>query len=345
MKCFLPFLLCAWFCPVFAQVTQADFSNGVPPELKRISKKLIIASREGRVPCYISDSLNRLANTEEILSTGTVLTYGQKQNWRNPGDITDLIDTAWYEVFSRDSILSNLGFNYAVEGKFDPAMRLEAVAPLYFRTINTVEFSVPLFWVKVSDLPKVLSSVEQQFIQSYSWFLAFVPIAIHKDQIEVIWHYAGAYKRLIYSETENYNSLLVGSSLVNVLRYLPFVQYSAGKLQLFENGQPVKRDTFFMRHNGRIQPPAEGKWYPCNPSNLGDTVLFFDSPIFEPPLRFDSFQIVNLAGVTTIQYFQRNMRSQTLKYNRYECTLEATKEFLYPAAWTLITSLIKLKED
>lgn len=117
---------------------------------------------KGQARCYWSDSLNRLMTPEEAYKQGAELIVTQVQNYLNPDDGTDLVDTAYYDLFKFEKIrkfeiLEDWIFDYK-HSEFRP--RIIAIAPLYPQEFNGITYETPLFWLKMDDIRPTLAKCE-----------------------------------------------------------------------------------------------------------------------------------------------------------------------------------------
>lgn len=117
---------------------------------------------KGLARCYWTDSLNRLMTPEDAYKQGSQLIVTQVQNPLNPEDPTDLVDTAYYELFTFDKIkkfeiMEDWIFDYK-HSEFRP--RIIAIAPLYPFEVNGMVFETPLFWMKMDDIRPTLAKCE-----------------------------------------------------------------------------------------------------------------------------------------------------------------------------------------
>jgi len=122
------------------------------------------AGVKGLVRAYWTDSLEggRIMTPEDAYKQGSVLQTPQIQNWRNPADPSDLVDTAYYDVFKWEKIIR---FEVVEDWIFDYKYsemrpRIIAIAPLYQEKINGVTYEMPLFWLKMDDLRPTLAKSE-----------------------------------------------------------------------------------------------------------------------------------------------------------------------------------------
>ena len=121
------------------------------------------AATKGLVRGYQTDSLNRLKTPEDCYKEGSKLIVTQIQNWRNPEDNEDLVDTAYYDVFKWDKIvrfeiMEDWLFDYK-HGELRP--RIIAIAPMYEEKFpNGQTYELPLFWIKMDDLRPTLAKSE-----------------------------------------------------------------------------------------------------------------------------------------------------------------------------------------
>jgi len=72
-----------------------------------VTQVIYEAGVKGLVKAYWSDSLEggRTMTPEDAYKQGSVLQTPQIQNWRNPADPTDLVDTAYYDIFKWEKIV------------------------------------------------------------------------------------------------------------------------------------------------------------------------------------------------------------------------------------------------
>jgi len=121
------------------------------------------AATKGLVRAWWTDSLDRLMTPEDAFKQGSKLVVTQKQNWRNPEDPEDLIDTAYYDVFRWDrivrfEIMEDWIFDYK-HSEMRP--RIIAIAPLFEEKFpNGMTYELPLFWIKMNDLRPTLAKSE-----------------------------------------------------------------------------------------------------------------------------------------------------------------------------------------
>jgi gliding motility associated protien GldN len=122
------------------------------------------AGVKGLVKAYWSDSLEggRTMTPEDAYKQGSVLQTPMIQNWRNPADPTDLVDTAYYDIFKwekiiRFEVMEDWIFDYKYS---EMRPRIIAIAPLYQEKINGVTYEMPLFWLKMDDLRPTLAKSE-----------------------------------------------------------------------------------------------------------------------------------------------------------------------------------------
>ncbi len=121
------------------------------------------AATKGLVRAYHTDSLNRIKTPEECYKEGSKLVVTQIQNWRNPEDNEDLVDTAYYDIFKWDKIvrfeiMEDWLFDYK-HGELRP--RIIAIAPMYEEKFpNGQTYELPLFWIKMDDLRPTLAKSE-----------------------------------------------------------------------------------------------------------------------------------------------------------------------------------------
>lgn len=121
------------------------------------------AATKGLVRGYWTDSLNRVKTPEDCYKEGSKLIVTQIQNWRNPEDNEDLVDTAYYDVFKwekivRFEIMEDWLFDYK-HGELRP--RIIAIAPMYEEKFpNGQTYELPLFWIKMDDLRPTLAKSE-----------------------------------------------------------------------------------------------------------------------------------------------------------------------------------------
>jgi gliding motility associated protien GldN len=118
---------------------------------------------KGKSRAYWTDSLNRVMTPEDAYKQGSKLVVTQIQNWRNPDDPTDLVDTAYYDIFKWEKItkfevMEDWIFDYK-HSEFRP--RIIAIAPLYEEKFpNGMTYELPLFWLKMDDLRPTLAKCE-----------------------------------------------------------------------------------------------------------------------------------------------------------------------------------------
>lgn len=117
---------------------------------------------KGQARCYWTDSLNRLMTPEEAYKQGAQLIVTQIQNYLNPDDPTDLVDTAYYDLFKFEKIkkfevMEDWIFDYK-HSEFRP--RIIAIAPLYPEEFNGITYETPLFWLKMDDIRPTLAKCE-----------------------------------------------------------------------------------------------------------------------------------------------------------------------------------------
>lgn len=127
-----------------------------------ITQVLYDLATKGLVRAYWTDSLDRLITPEDAYKQGSKLVVTQKQNPMNPDDPTDLIDTAYYDIFRWDRIvkfqvMEDWIFDYK-HSEFRP--RIIAIAPLYAEVFNGRSFELPLFWLKMDDCRPTLAKCE-----------------------------------------------------------------------------------------------------------------------------------------------------------------------------------------
>lgn len=128
-----------------------------------ITQQLYELATKGKVRAYWTDSLNRIMSPEDAYKQGSKLIVTQIQNWRNPDDPTDVVDTAYFDIFKWDKIqrfeiMEDWIFDYKY-GEFRP--RIISIAPLYEEKYpNGMTFELPLFWLKMDDLRPTLAKSE-----------------------------------------------------------------------------------------------------------------------------------------------------------------------------------------
>jgi gliding motility associated protien GldN len=121
------------------------------------------AATKGLVRGYWTDSLNRVKTPEDCYKEGSKLVVTQIQNWRNPEDNEDLVDTAYYDIFKwekivRFEIMEDWLFDYK-HSELRP--RIIAIAPMYEEKFpNGQTYELPLFWIKMDDLRPTLAKSE-----------------------------------------------------------------------------------------------------------------------------------------------------------------------------------------
>lgn len=121
------------------------------------------AATKGLVRAWWTDSLDRMMTPEDAYKAGSKIVITQKQNWRNPEDPEDLIDTAYPDLFRWDrivrfEIMEDWIFDYK-HSELRP--RIIAIAPLYEEKFpNGMTYELPLFWIKMNDLRPTLAKSE-----------------------------------------------------------------------------------------------------------------------------------------------------------------------------------------
>ncbi|MBL7812817.1 MAG: hypothetical protein JNL57_11385 [Bacteroidetes bacterium] len=325
-----------------AQVHSANFKDRINQELHRIAVKITNAAREGKISCYKSDSLLNPISKEEALKTGAQLIIKQFQSWRNPDDPTDIYDSAWFELFPAEKVLSNLSCSYAVGPGLDVSLKLKALAPIYNYRIGGFGMNIPLLWVSASDLEKILSPAEWQFVQSFSWFRAFEPAVFYSgtkaaESMSVLWYDVANNHKVTLGDTLAVSQL--GQFLAGEFRYRLFNLFWAGQLKIFENGKAVGQDTFFMRHRVGIQTMISDWKFADNPDKLIDTVYY------DLPRSFDSFSIAVTPAVAEIRFYQFRQHEAKKDPVMYTCPLNDARPWFNPAGWGIIEALLKLKEN
>lgn len=109
---------------------------------------------KGKVNAYKNDSFNKALTTIALKEIGKATIKAQVQNWRNPNDPSDLLDTMIVENFHwkkivKYELLEEWYFD-ARAGEFIP--RIIAIAPLMEVKGAKVSVDVPMFWIKMEEL-------------------------------------------------------------------------------------------------------------------------------------------------------------------------------------------------
>lgn len=281
-KCF--WLLC---CIALASGLQAqmmseqDISDRYQKKLQQISRKVYWAAVSGKVAGYHSDSLTTVLPAKEIQRIGTRIV----PQTTNP----EKFDTI---AFSADSVLPAPGIVYQIihEKSGATVRRPLAVLCAYRLQFHPgMLFTLPICYVKVADLNKVLAAEELEMLMLYAQFLQYEPgepMLNRKDfndeGLKFIWQ--DAMNRGTEVKWGTNTGRLMASWLIEQLKGpYTFRKYMQGEITLSDAKGLVTPAGFVVRHQRRfdVKMPAGD-----DPANLKDT-FYMDMPD-----RFDSVFVI-----------------------------------------------------
>lgn len=186
---------------------------------------------KGLVRLYWTDSLNRLMTPEDAYQRGSELIVTQVPNYLNPEDPTDLVDTAYYDIFKWENIkkfeiMEDWIFDYK-HSEFRP--RIIAIAPLYQKKYpNGVTYDIPLFWMKMDDIRPTLAKSEV-----YNRY---------NDAMRISWDDLFNHYRL-------FDSYIVKQTDWDDLYIRQKAEYMQDGLGALLEGENIKNDLFIFEHD------------------------------------------------------------------------------------------------
>lgn len=185
---------------------------------------------QGKIKAYKNDSFASWYTPEQVYTMGSEEVITQIPNWRNPDDPTDVVDTAYYELFrwemiKKFQIVEDWIFDYKY-GEFRP--RIIGISPQMTKQFGGNSIDVPMYWLKMDDIRPTLAKCE--VFNRYN------------DAMRISWddlfnHYR-LFDSYIVKETE-YDDLYIAQRP-------EYVQDGLGALI---EGENIKNDLFIFEHD------------------------------------------------------------------------------------------------
>ena len=319
------------FCFGHSQcLTHKQFEKAFPDKLHQIAVSMWGKGIKRQIPCYWTDSLNERLGPEDGYNLGSQLIISQIQNWRNPTDPTDLIDTAWYESLTADKILSDFQFSYAVntDTNYNLSFNLRAIAPMYYKqaSFGRELVFVPqiLFWNKMLDLNSILDQQTIDFLRCYAWWKR---LEDSKEPVQRIWSKAAELKTL--NSSMDSTSYKLGPYLYSELKNILFQKFKEDALLLNTTKGKTNWAQFMSLHLFQIKTQIQNWQNPDDPTDNRDTSYW------EPPYKFDSMYF-ECGNTPQIVIAQKTHQEKTEKWIEYKIPLEEVRRFLHPAHFRMV---------
>lgn len=195
-----------------------------------ITQVIYELATKGKIRAYANDSFTTFITPEDAYKKGSELVITQVQNWRNPTDPSDMVDTQYWEQFRWDKILKfeimeDWIFDYK-HSEFRP--RIIGIAPLMTKTLGGITVEVPMFWLKMDDIRPTLAKSE--VFNRYN------------DAMRISWDDLFNHYRL-------FDSYIVKQSYYNNMYIAMLPEFQQDGLGALLEGEKIKNELFIFEHD------------------------------------------------------------------------------------------------
>lgn len=301
MKCIQPpclfILLLLSLC---AQKSSAQTKTRFLNYIHKINLSLTQAAKQGKIEVYFNDSLKRKMNIQEAMEAGNKLTSIDLAIPR------DGLDSMVILQLNEDSIKNDLIVNYKVEfdSNLNKIISPRAIATYYLETFgNGVTYKMPLHWYKFSDLGKILSANQFEFLRRYVILKSFEKnngyvsdIAPKDESFYAFNEFIELSTVTVINEHANeYICYYIDWHINNIL----YSKFQANKISLEHNKIKCNSEQFKKQHF----PSSTSKMH--NLKSPGNSKDIIDTIFYSQPTRFDSIALHPSANKVLLKVYQR----------------------------------------
>lgn len=326
-------------------ISQSAFEKRAPLVLKRISNQIRHMAETGTLHAYYNDSLLHPISLEDANKMGSSLVVKAIHDTHFPNDSSMLIDTAWYDRLSDDSILGDFAITYEIitHDDFSTTRKIRGLAPIFYvqYPYSNVQYCTPLYFVKWEELSGKLSPEDADLLQTYAWWKSFelsyyftdckAPAEGQKAMMVDPVHQGHLTLGLAHT------GALIGEFITRDLRNSSLQWCLTGKLPLTQTDKVISMESFLSKHKRKIFAQM------ANPDNPDDPTDLIDTFYYEVPDAFDSIyfaQIENGFHIYFSQSYYSEIDGRALGFVTYEISAEDLKKYVQPAEYRMVELLI-----